>query len=41
VFAGSPQATPEPDLGAALVTASGFAAAIFAMILGWVLRQKR
>ena len=41
VFAGSPQTTPEPDLGAALATAIGFASAIFAMILGWVLRQKR
>lgn len=30
-----------PDLGDALVTAIGFAGAIFAMILGWVLRQKR
>jgi RsiW-degrading membrane proteinase PrsW (M82 family) len=41
VLAGSPQVAPEPDMGAALVTASGFATAIFAMILGWVLRQKR
>jgi RsiW-degrading membrane proteinase PrsW (M82 family) len=31
----------EPDLGNALIITFGFAAGIFAMILGWVLRQKR
>jgi len=30
-----------PDLGTALISAFGFAGGIFAMILGWVLRQKR
>jgi hypothetical protein len=30
-----------PAMGAALLSAIGFAGAIFAMILGWVLRQKR
>jgi RsiW-degrading membrane proteinase PrsW (M82 family) len=40
VFAEAPQPN-QPDLGAALISASGFASAIFAMILGWVLRQKR
>lgn len=30
-----------PALGAALAIAIGFAGAVFAMILGWVLRQKR
>jgi RsiW-degrading membrane proteinase PrsW (M82 family) len=40
VFAEAPQ--PEmPDLGNALISAFGFASGIFAMILGWVLRQKR
>lgn len=40
VFAETPR--PEkPDLGNALISAFGFAGAIFAMILGWVLRQKR
>jgi len=41
VFAESPQQTEKLDLGAALVAAISFAAAIFAIILGWVLRQKR
>jgi RsiW-degrading membrane proteinase PrsW (M82 family) len=40
VFAEAPQAG-KPDLGNALVSAFGFAGAVFAMILGWVLRQKR
>lgn len=40
VFAEVPQ-PDKPDLGTALISASGFAGAIFAMILGWVLRQKR
>jgi RsiW-degrading membrane proteinase PrsW (M82 family) len=40
VFAEAPQPN-QPDFGAALISASGFASAIFAMILGWVLRQKR
>ena len=31
----------KPDLGTALISAFSFAGAIFAMILGWVLRQKR
>ena len=40
VLAEAPQ--PEmPDLGNALISAFGFAGGIFAMILGWVLRQKR
>ncbi|HKP23700.1 MAG TPA: PrsW family glutamic-type intramembrane protease [Dongiaceae bacterium] len=40
VLAEAPQ--PEmPDLGNALINAFGFASGIFAMILGWVLRQKR
>ncbi len=40
VLVESPQ--PEmPDLGNALISAFGFAGGIFAMILGWVLRQKR
>jgi RsiW-degrading membrane proteinase PrsW (M82 family) len=42
VFAATPQAaTSPPDLGNELIVASGFGASIFAMILGWVLRQKR
>jgi RsiW-degrading membrane proteinase PrsW (M82 family) len=40
VLVESPEAAT-PDLGAALLSAIGFAGAIFAMILGWVLRQKR
>jgi RsiW-degrading membrane proteinase PrsW (M82 family) len=40
VFAEAPQ-PDKPDLGSALISAFGFAGAIFAMILGWVLRQKR
>ncbi len=40
VFAEAPQ-PDKPDLGNALISAIGFAGAIFAMILGWVLRQKR
>jgi RsiW-degrading membrane proteinase PrsW (M82 family) len=40
VFAEAPQ-PDKPDLGTALVSAFGFAGAIFAIILGWVLRQKR
>jgi RsiW-degrading membrane proteinase PrsW (M82 family) len=40
VFVEPPRAAT-PDLGTALVTAIGFATAILAMILGWVLRQKR
>lgn len=40
VFAKAPQAD-KPDLGNALISAFGFAGAIFAMIVGWVLRQKR
>jgi hypothetical protein len=40
LFAEASQATT-PDLENALISAIGFAAAIFAMILGWVLRQKR
>jgi RsiW-degrading membrane proteinase PrsW (M82 family) len=40
VFAEAPQ-PDKPDLGNALISALGFAGAIFAMILGWVLRQKR
>lgn len=40
VVAKAPQ--PEmPDLGNALISAFGFASGVFAMILGWVLRQKR
>ena len=42
VLAQTPQAeTSTQNLGNALITASGFGASIFAMILGWVLRQKR
>ncbi|WP_119302035.1 PrsW family glutamic-type intramembrane protease [Dongia deserti] len=41
VYAGPPQAAERPDLGAALLYAVGFAAPIFAMIVGWVVRQKR
>ena len=40
VFVEPPQAAT-PDLGTALATAIGFGAAILAMIVGWVLRQKR
>jgi hypothetical protein len=40
VFAEAPQ-PDEPDLGNALISAFGFAGGIFAMIVGWVLRQKR
>jgi RsiW-degrading membrane proteinase PrsW (M82 family) len=40
VFAEAPQ-PDKPDLGNALISAFGFAGAIFTMILGWVLRQKR
>jgi RsiW-degrading membrane proteinase PrsW (M82 family) len=40
VFIEPPRAAT-PDLGTALTTAIGFASAILAMILGWVLRQKR
>ena len=40
VFVESPQ-TETPDLRAAMIAASGFAASIFALILSWVLRQKR
>jgi len=40
VFAEPPQ-SGKPDLGSALVVAFGFAGGIFAMILGWVMRQKR
>jgi RsiW-degrading membrane proteinase PrsW (M82 family) len=40
VFAEVPQ-PDKPDLGNALMSAFGFAGAILAMILGWVLRQKR
>jgi len=36
-----PRCHDKPDLGNALISAFGFAGAIFAMILGWVLRQKR
>ncbi len=36
-----PPQTATPDLGAALLTAIGFGGAILAIILGWVLRQKR
>jgi RsiW-degrading membrane proteinase PrsW (M82 family) len=40
LIAEAPQ--PEmPDMGNALISAFGFASGIFAMILGWVLRQKR
>lgn len=40
VMAEAPQ--PEtPDLGNALISAGGFAGSVFAIILGWVLRQKR
>jgi RsiW-degrading membrane proteinase PrsW (M82 family) len=41
VFAEAPQPAGSPDLGNALITAFSFAGAIFAMILGWVVRQKR
>lgn len=41
VFSEPAPAAEAPDLGTALMSAIGFAAAIFAMILGWVLRQKR
>ncbi|HJR20683.1 MAG TPA: PrsW family glutamic-type intramembrane protease [Dongiaceae bacterium] len=40
LFAETPQQGKQ-DLGRALIGAFGFAGAIFAMILGWVLRQKR
>ena len=40
VFAEAPQ-SDKPDLGNALISAFGFVGAIFAMILGWVLWQKR
>lgn len=40
VLAESPQ-PDKPDLGNALISTFGFAGGIFAMILGWVLRQKR
>jgi RsiW-degrading membrane proteinase PrsW (M82 family) len=40
VFVEPPRAAT-PDLGTALMSAIGFGAAILAMILGWVLRQKR
>jgi hypothetical protein len=40
VFAEAPQ-PDKPDLGNALISAFGFAGGLFAMILGWVLRQKR
>ena len=39
-YAESPQ-TDTPDLRSALLAAGGVAAAVFAIILGWVLRQKR
>jgi protease prsW family protein len=42
VFAASPQAANStPNLGDELIVASGFGASIFAVVLGWVLRQKR
>ena len=41
VTAEAPKGGDMADLGAALLIAIGFAATIFAMILGWVLRQKR
>lgn len=40
MLAESPQ-PDKPDLGNALISTFGFAGGIFAMILGWVLRQKR
>ncbi len=40
VLAEAPQ-PDKPDLGNALISTFGFAAGIFTMILGWVLRQKR
>jgi hypothetical protein len=40
VYAESPQ-PGTPDLRGALLAAGGIAAAVFALILGWVLRQKR
>jgi RsiW-degrading membrane proteinase PrsW (M82 family) len=40
VFSEAPQ-PDKPDLGNALISTFGFAGAIFAMILGWVVRQKR
>ena len=40
VLAESPEPA-KPDLANALISTFGFAAGIFAMILGWVLRQKR
>jgi RsiW-degrading membrane proteinase PrsW (M82 family) len=40
VFADSPEPA-KPDLANALISTFGFAAGIFAMVLGWVLRQKR
>jgi RsiW-degrading membrane proteinase PrsW (M82 family) len=39
--AAEPPQDAMPAMGAALLSAIGFAGAIFAMILGWVLRQKR
>ena len=41
VYGQAPEVGGISDLGAALLSAIGFAATIFAMILGWVLRQKR
>jgi RsiW-degrading membrane proteinase PrsW (M82 family) len=41
LFAEPPQAAEWPDMRRALLTAFGFAAAIFAMILGWLFQQKR
>ena len=40
VLAEAPQ-PDQPDLGNALISTFGFAGGIFAMIVGWVLRQKR
>ena len=40
VFAEAPQ-PDKPDLDNALISTFGFAGGIFAMIVGWVLRQKR
>ena len=40
VFAKAPQ-PDQPDLGNALISTFGFAGGLFAMIVGWVLRQKR
>jgi len=41
IYAESPEGGDMADLGAALLIAIGFAATVFAMVLGWVLRQKR